>query len=144
LLANLLFASEYRLKSQGAGSFNSEYYSIINEAIDEFYEARTDADPPQRLVGNVREAIDHAFAPKNVSEIMDRLNEFAKGAGGELGKNALVQAWATETEKTIRERSPTSVCVTREAIRLAREMDYKSAWEMEMRLAYAYCVSTDL
>jgi hypothetical protein len=95
-------------------------------------------------VGDVREAIDHAFAPKEVSEIMDRLNVFAMGGGDKLGTNARVQAWATETEKAMREGSPTSVCVTREAIRLAREMDYKSAWEMEMRLANAYCVSTDL
>jgi 3-hydroxyisobutyryl-CoA hydrolase len=123
---------------QGDHVSPSDYYSIINEAIDEFYEARTAADPPQQLVGDVREAMDDAFAQKEVSEIMGRL-EILK-----VGTNARVQAWAAETEKTIRERSPMSVCVTREAIRLAREMDYKTAWEMEMRLAQAYCVSTDL
>lgn len=94
-------------------------------------------------MNDVREAIDSVFAPKEVSKIMDNLSAITSGSSANV-VNSRVQTWAKETEAAIRERSPTSICVTREAIRLAREKDYKSSWEMEMRLAQAYCVSNSL
>ena len=42
---------------------------------------------------------------------------------------------------TIQERSPTAVCVTREAIYKAKEKTLQGAFETEMGLAKAFCVS---
>ncbi|CAG7852519.1 3-hydroxyisobutyryl-CoA hydrolase, mitochondrial {ECO:0000256/RuleBase:RU363052} {ECO:0000256/RuleBase:RU363052}; AltName: Full=3-hydroxyisobutyryl-coenzyme A hydrolase {ECO:0000256/RuleBase:RU363052} [Serendipita indica DSM 11827] len=54
---------------------------------------------------------------------------------------AAVEAWATETMEAIQGRSPTAVCVTREAIWQAREKTLQSAFETEMGLAKAFCTT---
>jgi hypothetical protein len=115
-------------------------YNVINETIDEFYEHRTADDPPPHLVGDVREAIDHAFSPRNPVTILERLENITRDDGKAV--SAAVLAWARDTTKAIRARSPTSVWVTREAIFQAREKMLKDAFETEMRLAEAYCVSS--
>lgn len=109
--------------------------NVINEAIDEFYEARMADDPPPRLVGDVRQAIDRVFSSENPLEIMKKLEEPIQSNG-----NAQVETWAKQTAATLRERSPTSVWVTQKALREARDMLLHEAFEMEMRLAQAYCV----
>ena len=55
--------------------------------------------------------------------------------------SAAVEAWAKKTMDTIQERSPTAVCVTREAIYKAKEKTLQGAFETEMGLAKAFCVS---
>lgn len=132
-------------------------HAVVNEAIDEFYEARTGEDPPPRLVGPIREAIDDVFSLRNPIDIMNKLEVYASGGGGggrdrdrgggggggsgnpKRDESPIVEAWAKETVKAIQDRSPTSVFVTREALFLAREKNLKSAFETEMRLAQAYC-----
>jgi 3-hydroxyisobutyryl-CoA hydrolase len=116
-------------------------HAVISEAIDEFYEHRTADDPPPRLVGPIREAIDSAFSSRNPVTIMEKLQALTSGGGKQAGVNPSVEAWAKETVDALQARSPTSVCVTREALCLAREKTLKGAFETEMRLAQAYCVS---
>jgi 3-hydroxyisobutyryl-CoA hydrolase len=116
-------------------------HAVVNEAIDEFYEHRTANDPPPRLVGPIREAIDSAFSSRNPVVIMENLQALTSGSGEKAVVNPIVEAWAKETADAIQARSPMSVCVIREALFLAREKSLKGAFETEMRLAQAYCVS---
>ena len=115
-------------------------HAVISEAIDEFYEHRTANDPPPRLVGPIREAIDYAFSPRNPIDIMEKLQALTSGGVKPAWLNPTVEAWAKETVDALLARSPTSVVVTREALFLAREKTLKGAFETEMRLAQAYCV----
>lgn len=90
-------------------------------------------DPPPQLVGDVRLAIDQVFSAEDPLKMMERLEELK-------GPNARVESWAIQTKEALRERSPTSVWVTQAALIKARDMILRDAFEMEMRLAQAYCV----
>ncbi|KAG9057282.1 hypothetical protein FS842_007820 [Serendipita sp. 407] len=160
-------------------------HSVIDETIDEFYEHRTpggSGDVAPYLVGDVRNAIDQAFRPRDPNQIIENLDALSGGipihnsavlddgkskvsttdgqdrdtsveVPGEKGSvsasykaasskpavSVAVETWAKETATALRERSPTSICITREAIFQAKEMTLKAAFEMEMGLAQAFC-----
>lgn len=118
-------------------------HSIIDMAIEEFYEAPspdTIASPPPKLVGRVRQALDYAFSAASVPGIVDRLKEIVKKTGGE-GTTDPAGKWAEEAVRVLALRSPTSLVVAHEANRRGRQMTPRSVFEMEMRIAKAYCVS---
>ncbi|KAG8804624.1 hypothetical protein FRC17_005933, partial [Serendipita sp. 399] len=67
----------------------------------------------------------------------DNVSAPYQAASSKPAVSVAVETWAKETATLLRERSPTSVCITREAIYQAREMSLKAAFEMEMGLAQA-------
>jgi len=117
-------------------------HSIIDTAIEEFYEAPspdTVASPP-KLVGRVRQALDYAFSADSVPKIVERLETIVKKTGGESTTEPGGR-WAEETLRMLAIRSPTSLVVAYEANRKGRQLTLRSVFEMEMRISKAYCVS---
>lgn len=111
--------------------------------IDEFYEAPSpDADAvaaAPKLVGRVRQALDYAFSAGSVPEIVERLQTIVEKTGGE-GTTEPGGKWAQGTLGMLALRSPTSLVVAHEANRRGRQMTLPSVFEMEMKIAKAYCV----
>jgi enoyl-CoA hydratase len=68
-----------------------------------------------------REAIDRVFSAGSVEEIFDRLD-------------AEVSAWATETAKTIRAKSPTATKLAFRQIREGKKLDFDDCMRMEFRM----------
>ena len=118
-------------------------HSIIDTALEEFYEAPSADAVPPRLVGRVRQALDHAFSADSVQEIVGRLKTIVERTGGE-GTTEPDGKWAQETLSTLAARSPTSLAVAYEANRRGRHLTLRNAFEMEMKIAKAYCVSLHL
>jgi len=118
-------------------------YSIIDTTIEEFYEAPSPdaiASSPPKLVGRVRRALDYAFSADSVPNIVERLKTIVERTGGK-GTSDPAGKWAEETLGTLAVRSPTSLVVAYAANRRGREMTLRAVFEMEMRIATAYCVS---
>ena len=116
-------------------------YSIIDTTIDEFYEAPSPEEVPPSLVGRVRQALDHAFSAGSVPGIVERLKTIVEKTGGE-GTMEPGGRWAQKTLSVLAVRSPTSLVVAHEANRRGRQMiTLRNVFEMEMRIAKAYCVS---
>ena len=115
-------------------------YSIIDTTIDEFYEAPSPEEVPPKLVGRVRQALDHAFSADSVPEIVERLKTIVAKTGGE-GTVEPGGTWAQQTLSMLAVRSPTSLVVAHEANRRGRQRTLPNVFEMEMRIAKAYCVS---
>lgn len=118
-------------------------HSIIDTTIEEFYEARSPdavASSPPKLVGRVRQALDYAFSADSVPTIVERLRAIVEKTGGEGTKDPGGR-WAQETLSMLALRSPTSLVVAHEANRRGRRLTLRDAFEMEMRIAKAYCVS---
>ncbi|KAF8323083.1 3-hydroxyisobutyryl-coenzyme A hydrolase [Clavulina sp. PMI_390] len=117
----------------------------INSAIEEFADdvdgARLGAKegaPPSIITGEVRQALDYAFAPSQVEEIFSRLEALAANEQ----KSADVRQWASETRQALEMRSPTSLRVALEAVRRASGDGYRlsDAFQTELGIATA-CVS---
>jgi len=115
-------------------------YSIIDTTIDEFYEAPSPEEVPPKLVGRVRQALDHAFSADSVPDIVERLKTIVAKTGGE-GTTEPGGNWAQQTLSMLAIRSPTSLVVAHEANRRGRHLTLSNVFEMEMRIAKAYCVS---
>lgn len=68
-----------------------------------------------------REAIDRIFSASSVEEVLERLD-------------AEASAWATETIKTIRSKSPTATKLAFRQIREGRNLDFDDCMRMEFRM----------
>lgn len=77
--------------------------------------------PPESLLARDRAAIDRCFAADDVAEILRAL-----AADG--------TAWATRTLATLRQMSPTSLCVTAELLKRGATMSLPECLAMELRL----------
>lgn len=132
----------------------------VNDAIEEFV---ADADEMREgaaayeLVGCRRRAIDAIFARETAEEIVLDLKALEEGnyanllelvlakEGAEREKEVEgLKKWAKKTRTTIESRSPTSVKVSLRAIREGRVLDIDEAFELDMRIATACCVSSCL
>jgi enoyl-CoA hydratase len=96
------------------------------EAARAVVAAATAAPGPPPLAAR-REAIDRCFAGESVEEILAALEREA-------------DEWGPETAELLRRRSPTSLKVTFEELRRARELDFDRALTMEYRLSQG-CVA---
>lgn len=132
---------------EDAPSHSQKGLQIINNCIEEFV---ADADAAKAsnydLVGRKRRAIDNIFAAKTAEEIIDGLKAVENGKSPYVKRSdgsadSELQEWARKTRETIEERSPTSVKVTLEALRLGSELTIDQVFDLDMRLANVFCVS---
>lgn len=86
--------------------------------------------PPESLLARDREAIDRCFAADEVMAIIRALE--AEGT-----------EWARRTLATLRQMSPTSLCVTAELLRRGATMSLAACLEMELRLTRKVIVHPD-
>lgn len=116
-------------------------HDVVDEALNEF-----SADPeegsssaPYKLIGPLRQAIDHCFSKKTVEDIVRQLKAVESGS---IFSGHDLEGWAKETRETIEKRSPTSCKITLAALRQGKEMNIDEVFLMDMRLAAACCVGS--
>jgi 3-hydroxyisobutyryl-CoA hydrolase len=103
----------------------------IDATISEFV---SETPPRSKISGELRSAIDFAFAPDELPQILQRLENLAKAEA--LSDNT--RQWADKTLKTLRERSPTSLQVTLRLLRLGKDWKLSEAFQREHSLAAAF------
>lgn len=109
-------------------------YDAIDATIEEHRQERTSEDTAPQLVGSIRTALDYAFKPNQVQEIIKRLAKFEQEGEPE------VRGWAKDTLAALHLRSPTSLKVALHAIRKGTSMSLLEALQMELSIATAFCV----
>lgn len=115
--------------------YENPSYTQINCTIEELHSECQPDEPPGKLMGAVRNALDSAFQHNSVENILDSLATFSSSP------DTRVSEWAKQTLETLRMRSPTSLKVALAAIRRGVNMSLRDALQMEMGIATAYCVS---
>ncbi|KAI5924680.1 enoyl-CoA hydratase/isomerase [Camillea tinctor] len=105
---------------------------IIEMTIEEFATGLPPREPI-RLGGEVRKAIDRCFSKATVADMMTALE----------AEQGPTQAWAEETLKTLRERSPTSLLVTLRQMREGRDLLLSEAFKKEYLMAARFMDSHD-
>ncbi len=127
--------------------------SLVSQALHEF-----DADPlaanetlaKSAFFGDRRIALDYVFGQLSCESIFSCLDEIASAkadsqAAVELAELGLaqitpeVQAWAQQTLKDLKTKSPRALKITHQAILEARRFDVEEAFRFDMRLATAFC-----
>jgi Enoyl-CoA hydratase/isomerase len=122
----------------------------INEALDEFdTEPGSVLEVESRLLisqGWVRAALDRAFACHDVESIIAELETFATPEFVRVEDQSEVQTWARRTLDALALRSPTSLKIALEAIRMAEREDYRLSdvlqRDLAMNLNTAFAVRT--
>jgi 3-hydroxyisobutyryl-CoA hydrolase len=107
----------------------------VDRTIEELFQEREANEPPTPLIGPVRTALDAAFGYDQVEHIIDHLRILATGSDESIVR------WAEQTISDLEQRSPTSLKVALQAIRLGKHMPVKNCLEMELGIATAFCVS---
>jgi 3-hydroxyisobutyryl-CoA hydrolase len=134
---------EGRLAELGFKDYSSlqERLAIINDTISEFATGLPH-DVPMQLSGNIREAIDRIFSPKeapNPSALLESLDRHA----ADKTIPSEVSQWAEKTGKTIRERSPTSVHVALRQMREGATWSIAETFQREHRIAERFMAHPD-
>jgi 3-hydroxyisobutyryl-CoA hydrolase len=120
----------------------------INETLNEFDTEPSSAPEAESQLsisrGEVRVALDRAFSRKDVESIIAELETFAAPESVPAEHQTDVQKWARSTLDALALRSPTSLKVTLEAVRIAGRDDFRlsDALQMELGIATAFAVRT--
>lgn len=130
-------------------STSAKGYQKINACIEEFVaDANSVQGKPYALVGLQRKAIDACFGAARAEEVMSALIKVEDGSHRLLSDPGLKEAevvavkkWAKETRTTLELRSPTSVKVALEGIRLGSKMTIDEVFDLDIQLASVCCVS---
>ncbi|SNX87193.1 related to enoyl-CoA-hydratase [Melanopsichium pennsylvanicum] len=127
--------------------------SLVSSALQEFSGeplAAKDTLAKSAFFGDRRIALDYIFGQLSCESIFSCLEEISSGnknsqAAAELAQLGLssitpeVSAWAAQTLKDIKTKSPRSLKITHQAILEARRFDVEEAFRFDMRLATAFC-----
>lgn len=105
----------------------STKFSIIDATIEEFGTG-IPHNEPMLIAGEIRRAIDRCFRHGRVEDMLDALER-------EETEKSPVGEWASQTRKTLLERSPTSLKVTLKQMRLGRNWDISEAFQREYHMA---------
>jgi 3-hydroxyisobutyryl-CoA hydrolase len=111
-------------------------YDAIDALIEEHATETSADDSRNPIVGDIRVALDKAFAKNNVEDIVASLEQLSAQSD-----KPDVQAWATTTLESLRMRSPTSLKVALQAIRRGKSFSLIECLNMELGIATAFCVS---
>lgn len=105
----------------------------INSAIEELYDDPSNDEVTNAIVGDVRVAVDTAFAHNSVEEIFESLQSMGT-------ENGSVGDWARQTLAVMEMRSPTSLKVALAAIRKGKQLTLAESLRMELGIATAFLV----
>lgn len=107
--------------------------SIINATIEEFGTG-IPHDQRMAIAGELRRAIDRCFKYNRVEEILEAL---------EREKQGKVAEWASQTQQTLLERSPTSLKVALKQMRLGKDWDISETFQREYHMAANFMARPD-
>ncbi|KAF2835390.1 mitochondrial 3-hydroxyisobutyryl-CoA hydrolase [Patellaria atrata CBS 101060] len=113
---------------------DTERYKLINATIEEFVSGLP--SPRPHISGSLRRAVDHCFAPSDISEILSSLAH-VKEHEPELA------GWASKTTETINTRSPTSVLVSLRQMQLGQRWDIAQTFQKELNIAAHFMAHHD-
>lgn len=111
----------------------AERYAIIDSTIEEFCTGLP--SPRPTISGDLRRAVDVCFAAEN-STPSDILN--ALSAVETQSQDQGIKEWAARTQKTMKERSPTSVAVTLRQMQTSRSWDIAQTFQHEHNIASTF------
>ncbi|KAL1654262.1 3-hydroxyisobutyryl-CoA hydrolase [Didymella pomorum] len=117
----------------------NDRFKIINATIEE-YSTGLPADKPA-ISGELRKTIDrvfHADQP-NIKAILTSLGEVAASESS----SKPLKTWAEKTVETIETRSPTSVAVTLEQMRVGRQWSIAQTFQKEYEIASHFMAHPD-
>ncbi|KAF2490090.1 ClpP/crotonase [Lophium mytilinum] len=127
-LAELVFADHLSLQ---------ERYRIVDATIEEYCTGL----PTDRaaISGKLREAVDLCFSDDhlNIKEV------FAALAAVEKASDPVLANWAKKTSETMHTRSPTSVLVTLQQMRVGRSWNIAEAFQNEYNIAAKFMAHDD-
>jgi 3-hydroxyisobutyryl-CoA hydrolase len=117
----------------------NERFKIINATIEEF-STGLPADKPA-ISGELRKVIDRVFHvdQPNIEAILASLAEVRDGANS----SAPLKTWAKRTIDTIQTRSPISVAVTLEQMRVGRQWSITETFQKEHEIASQFMAHPD-
>ncbi|KAL6702855.1 3-hydroxyisobutyryl-CoA hydrolase [Coniothyrium glycines] len=115
-----------------------ERYRIINATIEEFVTGLPATKPA--ISGELRKTIDRIFHvdEPNVQAILDSLERVQTESSNEA-----LQKWAQRTIATINSRSPTSVAVTFQQMRIGRQWSIAQTFQKEYDIAAQFMSHPD-
>lgn len=111
--------------------------SMVDRTIEELSSERQPEDPSTPFTGSVRAALDFAFRHDSAEDIISDLESLTNH------KDLDVQNFARNTKQKLELRSPTSLKVALKAIRQGKTMTLLEALNMELKIAAAFCVSSN-
>ncbi|XPS70171.1 3-hydroxyisobutyryl-CoA hydrolase [Ascochyta lentis] len=117
----------------------NDCFKIINATIEE-YSTGLPADKPA-ISGELRRVIDRVFHvdQPNIKAILTSLQEVAN----DDKSSKPLTTWAKKTIETIETRSPTSVAVTLEQMRIGRQWSIAQTFQKEYDIASAFMAHPD-
>lgn len=107
---------------------------MINSLIEEHYGEPLSDETSNAITGEIRDAVDTAFGHDTVEEIFTSLEGLKRSPLDSVAK------WAKDTLEVLELRSPTSLKVALNAVRLGKKMDLAEVLRMEMGIATAFLV----
>ena len=112
-------------------------HHIVNTTIEEFVTGLPAERPA--ISGKLRETIDSCFSEerKSIRDIMGVLKSVEEQGDPEL------KTWAAKTTDTIYQRSPTSVLVTLQQMRIGRQWNIAEAFQHEYNIAAKFVAHHD-
>ena len=118
-----------------------ERLQLVNSTISEFTSGLPSPDMDSARTGNLsgelRTAIDKCFRFNNIEEIISALESETSNS------SAFISEWAKNTVKTINIRSPTSLKVTLQQLRLGRDWNIAEAFIREHAMATHFMAHPD-
>lgn len=110
---------------------------VINSTIEEYVTGLPSERPA--ISGALRATIDDCFSAKreSIKDVLAALKSVAQSSNPELSK------WAEKTAATINERSPTSVAVTFQQMRVGRNWNIAQAFRNEHSIASKFMAHPD-
>lgn len=116
----------------------NDRYKIINATIEEF-STGLPAERPH-ISGDLRKTIDRVFHgdQPNIASIIESLKEV-----GQDSSKPELQEWAKKTIETIETRSPTSVAVTFQQMRIGRQWTIAQTFQREYEIASQFMAHPD-
>ncbi|KAJ4983252.1 3-hydroxyisobutyryl- hydrolase [Stagonosporopsis vannaccii] len=117
----------------------NERFRIINATIEE-YSTGLPADKPA-ISGELRKTIDRVFHvdQPDIKAVLSSLEEVAS----DEKSSEPLKTWAQKTIETIRTRSPISVAVTLEQMRIGRQWSIAQTFQKEYNIASAFMAHPD-
>lgn len=116
--------------------------TAIAATIAEFSTGLPPNEPPL-LSGPLRAAIDRIFSKPSLEAIIEALESETRQTPSPSSSSFDITAWAHQTLQTLSTRSPTSLKVTLEQLRLGKTWDIAETFEREYHLAGAFMSHPD-
>jgi len=110
----------------------------INKAILNHQPSLTLDNIQSHKLYNYNNVISSCFAANSIPEIFENLNNFLKTTKSQLEINFI-----EKTINTLKAKSPASLAITLQALRIAKKLDFNQCMELEYKIALGFLSNND-